>query len=437
MLKIEQKMTFSELIRFTLPSMMTMVCMSMYTIIDGMFVSNLVGADALSAINIVYPMIGIIYAISIMFASGGNALVSKCLGEKNKQKATSVFSMIVVLNILLSVILFLGISLCLEDLCYLLGSNAHLIHYCKDYLFYIGIFFPACALQSLYQTFLVTASKPKLNMFLTVLAGVTNAILDYIFIAYFNLGIKGAALATGSGQLLMVILGTFAFLNKEEDLHFSRFKFDLKAILDSCFNGASEMVTNISASIITLMFNIILMKLVGESGVSAITIIFYGQFFFQAMYMGYSFGISPILGYHYGAKDLNEVHRVLNISYKFILSISILITCICIIGAPYMTQIFVRPGTSTYDLAIQGTRLFAFGYLFNGINMLASGAFTALSDGKHSAIISFMRTFVFISLSLIILPTFLDVFGVWISIPVAEALSLIISIYFLKTKLPI
>ncbi|MGL4336054.1 MAG: MATE family efflux transporter [Turicibacter sp.] len=424
---IAKEFNFFSLLKFTLPTIVMMVFMSLYTIVDGIFVSNFVGTDALSAVNIAYPIINVFIGIAIMLATGGSAIIARKMGEGDIQSARKNFSLIVLVGA--SVIAFISF-ICLifiEPLVYALGATDSLFDYVKDYLSILLFFAPISALQMLFQTFFVTAGKPALGLILTVAAGVANMIFDYIFIVPLGLGISGAALATATGYLIPALFGLIYFARKKGVLYFVRPKFNWKVIQESCLNGSSEMVTNVSAGIITFLFNLIMMKYLGEDGVAAITIVLYAQFLMIAMYLGFSFGVSPVISYNYGSKNEAQLKRIYKICLTFIGGSSLVIFAVAQLFASQIVATFSPVGTPVYDIGINGFRLFSFSFLFSGINIFASGMFTALSNGKISATISFMRTFIFILLGIIFLPQFLDVNGIWLAVPFAECLTVLLA----------
>ena len=415
-----QKFTPLKLLKFAFPSMVMMVFMSLYQVVDGIFISRLVGSRALSAANIVYPPISVLFAVGVMIATGGSALVSKELGENKEKEAREDFTFLVVAGLVCSLLL-MGIVVCSGDaLYYLLGANKELVGYCREYLVIVMYFAPAAMLQMIFQSFFVAAGKPHLGLAVTVLAGITNAVLDYVFMGIADMGIMGAALATGIGQVIPAVIGCIFFLQKNKELHFCRFVPDFAKLGQACFNGASEMVTNISNAVITYLFNIIMMKLIGEDGVAAITIILYSQFMFNSLYMGFSMGTAPVISFNYGAKNEEEVRKITKICKRFVIGSSIGVTILSFLLADFVTMVFVTRGSAVYDLTVEGFILFSISYLFSGYNIFTSSYFTALSDGKTSALISFSRTFVCIVASLMILPQLWGIYGVWLAIPLAE-----------------
>ncbi len=431
---ISQKFTPISLLKFALPSMVMMVFMSCYTIVDGIFISRFLGSEALSAANIVYPVFNLLLAVGIMFATGGSAVVSKKLGEGKKQEALEDFSFLTFTGVVLSIILLVLTLLFHNSISLFLGSSERILDYCNAYLIYLVLFAPACMLQSLYQSFFVTAGKPRLGLVLTVVAGIANAFFDYFLLAVCGMGIEGAAIATGIGQMIPAVIGTVYFFFFKGELHFVPFHFRGATLKQSCFNGSSEMVSNLANAVITYLFNIILMRIAGENGVAAITIILYAQFLFNSLYLGFSIGVAPVIGFHYGAKNSDQLKSLYKICSCFVIVSSVIIAFCSWLLADGIASIFVPDGGETYTMASEGLQIFAISFLFSGFNIFSSSLFTALSDGKTSAIISFGRTCVFIILSLMILPNLLGIIGVWLAIPVAEFLAVFVSLYYQWSK---
>lgn len=427
---ISQKFTPISLLKFALPSMVMMMFMSCYTIVDGIFISRYLGSEALSAANIVYPVFNLLLAVGIMFATGGSAVVSKKLGEGKKEEAMEDFSFLTAVGVALSVLLMIATLLFHNQISLFLGSSERILDYCNAYLIYLVLFAPACMLQSLYQSFFVTAGKPRLGLVLTVIAGLANA----FFLAVCGMEIEGAAIATGIGQMIPAVVGTVYFFFFKGELHFVPFHFHGATLKQSCFNGSSEMVSNLANAIITYLFNIILMRIAGENGVAAITIILYAQFLFNSLYLGFSIGVAPVIGFQYGAKNRDQLKSLYKICNCFVIASSVVIAFFSWLLSDGIASIFVPDRGETYVMASEGLRIFALSFLFSGFNIFSSSLFTALSDGKTSAIISFGRTCVFIILSLMILPNILGLTGVWLAIPVAEFLAVFVSVYYQWTK---
>ena len=429
---LNQHFTPWALLKFAFPSIIMMIFMSLYTIVDGIFISRFLGSNALSSLNIVFPVINVVIAIATMLGTGGNAIISKYLGEGRSRDARECLTQFTVIGLAVSLLLLVLTQLFLTPLCRVLGSTDVLLADCRAYLSVSLMFAPACMLQTLFQSYLVTAGMPALGLFLTIGAGVLNAVLDYVLILVFPMGIAGAAIATGIGQSVPAVAGLFYFLLSRKGLYFTRFRLHPKELFMACYNGSSEMVTQLSNAVITFLFNLIMLDLAGENGVAAITILLYGQFLFNAFYLGFSIGISPIVGFQYGAGNRKQLRSIYRTSFLFVLASSVALTVIAIISSTPLVSVFTRD-PKTFMLADAGFRIFAFNFLFSGFNIASSGFFTALSNGRVSAIISFLRTLVFIVLSLLILPRFLRITGAWLAIPVAEFLTLVLALRLHRT----
>ena len=428
----EKKVTPGFLLKFTLPSVIMMVFNSFYTMVDGGFVSNMVGTTALSAVNISYPLISLVFAIGIMLASGGSAVVAKQMGEGQQLKAKQSYTFIVTCGVVVGIIIAAIGLLFTKEISLLLGANEAIYEYCYDYILYISIFIPFAILQVLFQFFFVTAGKPNLGLILTVLGGVANIFLDYLFMGPMNLGIKGAAIATGIGFTIPAVIGLIWFAKKEDRLLcFTKPKFDGKVLLKTCTNGSSEMVSNLAVAVTTFLFNKLMMRYVGEDGVAALTIVLYAQFLFTAVFLGYTSGIAPLFSYNYGAQNEKRLKKLFKLSIIFITICSIGAYAFSLLLAKPVVALFSEPNSTVYNLAIHGMDLFGISFLIMGFNIFASGLFTSFSNGLISAILSFLRTFVFIILAIMILPKFLDVNGIWLSIPVAEIVALFVSVIFM------
>lgn len=431
---IAQKFNVFSLLKFAFPTMVMMVFMSLYTIIDGIFVSRLVGSNALSAVNIVYPVISLLIACGIMLSTGGSAIVARQMGEKREQEARENFSLLTVVSVAVGIVIMVAGLLFLEPLCRLLGGTPLIMEDCKIYLGVLLGFGPLTMLQMLFQVFFVTAGKPGLGLGLTISGGVVNMVLDYVFMGPMEMGVLGAALATGLGQAIMAVAGVGYFFWVKESLYFVKPVFRGNMLLQSCGNGSSEMVSNLSTAVVTFLFNVTMMELVGEDGVAAITIVLYGQFLFTALYLGFSMGVGPVFSFNYGNKNHVQLKRIYKICKWFIVFSSVAILAVALIFSEPIVRIFTGEANHTYALAVEGQFLFSFNYLFAGINIFASAFFTALSNGKISAIISFCRTFVFIVASIVLLPRIMGITGVWLAVPLAELVTMFISVGYLKRQ---
>ncbi|CEI72294.1 MATE family efflux transporter [Romboutsia hominis] len=429
---IAKSFSFLSLIKFTIPSVVMLVFMSLYTIIDGIFVSRFVNTDALSSVNIVYPFINVVIAVGVMLATGSSAVIAKKIGEGKTEEAKKNFTLIILLGATLGILIsFIGYTF-LEKIIYTLGGNNRLYGYCRDYLTATLIFVPAFIINLLFQYLTITAGKPNIGLLFTLIGGFSNIILDYLFIVPMDMGISGAAYATGMGNLIPAILGIIYFSRKKASLYFVKPSLDINVILTTITNGSSEMVTNLSAGVTTMLFNIVMMKLLGSDGVAAITIVLYGEFLITSAYIGFSSGVAPIISYNYGNKNEHELKKIIKYSIIFILLSSVILFTVAILASPIIVGLFSESKSNVFNIAYNGFRLFAIGFLIMGTNIFTSAMFTAFSNGKISATISFLRTFVFIVCGITFLPKYLNVNGVWLAVPLAELLTVIISILFIN-----
>lgn len=429
---IAQKFTFTSLMKFVFPTIIMMVFMSLYTIVDGIFVSRLLGSNSLSSLNIVYPVQSIILAIGIMLGTGGSAIIAKKLGEGKKEEANSDFSFISLFAILIGFLFLIICSIFLEPICRILGASDILLKDSMIYLQIALIFAPITMMQLLYQTFFVTAGHPTLGLICTIIGGISNMVLDFVFMGPMHMGIEGAAIATGIGQVIPVVVGGIFFFTNKKSLYYQKPKIDIPMLINSCSNGASEMVSNLSTAVVTFLFNIIMLDLMGENGVAAITIALYSQFLFHSLFLGFSMGVAPVFSFNYGSKNIKQIKHIYKICSRFILVSSIVMLFVSILSSKSLIAIFTPINEPTYQITVDGYYLFALNFLFTGVNIFASALFTAFSNGKVSAIISFLRTFVVIVACILILPKLIGVNGVWLAIPIAEFITLFISLYYLK-----
>ncbi len=427
-IQLSDHFTMRRLLRFTLPSIVMMVVTSIYSVVDGLFVANVVGSNALASINIVMPMFLILGAFGFMMGSGGSAEVAKTMGEGREDDAKSYFTTLTIAVAVLGVGLTAATIFFIRPLSYFMGASDLLIEDCVIYGTICLIGNIPYMLQTFFQTFFITAEKPKLGMVLTIASGVTNIVLDWLFIVVFQWGIAGAAVATSIGYAVGGFLPLLYFARKNSSrLHFVKPHVHWRMLLHSAGNGSSEMVSNASRALTTFLFNIQLMRLVGEAGVSAITIMQYVNFVFIAVMIGFSVGSAPVVGYHYGAQNQTELKGLFRICMTFIVT-----TCLCMfalseLAAGPLVAVFAD-SQSLYEMTLWGFRLFAISFAAVGINIFASAFFTALCNGAVSAFISFMRTIVFEAGAVLLLPVFFDLNGVWIALPVAEGLGVLVSV---------
>ena len=421
---------FSSLLRFAFPTISMMLFMGLYTIVDTIFVSRFVDTNALSAINIVCPAINLIVGLGTMIATGGSAVIARKMGARETKRAKQDFTFIILFGLFLGVIIAILGILFINTFIYALGADDVLFPYCKDYLTIILLFTPASMLQVLFQNLFVTAGKPTLGFVLSVGAGILNILFDYIFMVPLGMGIRGAGFGTGIGYMLPAIAGIIVFSKKNAILSFMKPILDFRVLKESCINGSSEMVSQLSTAITTFFFNHTMMSLLGINGVASMTIIIYTQFLLTTLYIGFSMGVAPVISFNYGAKNYDRLRKIYKICVFFITISSFLIFVLSLINGNNLVRLFTGTTGEVYDIAIKGFMIFVFSFLFSGFNIFSSALFTALSNGKISAIISFLRTFGFIMLGLLIMPKFIGTTGVWLAVPNAEMLTLCISFVF-------
>lgn len=435
-IRLSDHFNLSRLMRFCLPSIIMMVFTSIYGVVDGYFVSNFVGKTAFAAVNLIMPFLMILGGVGFMVGTGGSALVAKCLGEKDDDKARRVFSMMIYLTLILGVTLsVLGIIFA-EPMARFLGADESMLGNCVTYARTCLIFNTMFMLQNVFQSFLVTAEKPKLGLAVIVAAGCTNMVLDALFIAVFRWEVIGAALATGLSQTVGGLLPLLFFLRKDNGskLRVVKTRMEIRPIVQACANGASELMTNISSSIVSMLYNHQLIKLAGENGVSAYGVLMYVSFIFAAIYIGYSIGTAPIVGYNFGAQNHPEMKNILKKSVRLTLGTGVVMLGLAQLLAAPLAHVFVGYDQELFNMTVHAFRLFSFMFLFSGFNIFTSSFFTALNNGAISAAVSFLRTLVFQMAAVLILPVFFKLDGVWISVAFAEICAFVISIIFLVAK---
>lgn len=424
---LAQNWRTATLLRFAAPTMFMMLFMGLYTIVDILFVARFVGTDALSAINIVCPVTNLIVGLGTMLAAGGNAILSRKMGAGMHQEAKEDFTLLILAGTLIGVLLFALGTLSMTPLLQFLGASPRLWPYAQDYLWLMLLFAPASMLQTLFASLFVTAGKPTLGALLSISAGIANIILDYVFIVICDLGIRGAALGTGMGMLLPALGGWILFSHKKGILHFTKPILRWQVLTESCLNGASELVSQCATAVTTLLFNRTMMQLAGEDGVAAMTIIIYSQFMLQTLFIGYGMGIAPIIGYNHGSNNHPMQRRIMRTSLSLIGLSSLLLFALSRWHTAKLIACFAMPNTTVYSLAIQGFTLFTWSLLFCGTNLFISAAFTALSNGRLSATLSFLRTFGLLAPFILILPNIANTTGLWLAIPLAESIMWVIS----------
>ena len=431
-IQLSDHFSYSKLIKFTLPTIAMMIFTSIYGVVDGVFVSNCVGSDAFAAVNLIMPIIMILGSVGFMIGTGGSAIVSKTLGEGKKEKANEYFSMLVYLCVVSGVILSVIGIIFTGPIAVLLGAKGSIAKDCVTYGRTVFFMLTGLFLQNAFQSFLVVAEKPKLGLFVTVLAGFTNMFLDFLFVYVLRFGVFGAALATGISQFVGSVIPIIYFASgKNNVLKLTKCRFNKDIIIKTCINGSSEMVTNMSMSLVNMLYNMQLMKYIGTNGVVAYGIIMYVGFIFVGTYMGYAVGSAPVISYHYGAGNKDELKNLFKRSLTIIIVSSVVMTFIAEIIAGYLAGIFVSYDNNLLELTTEAIRIYAVSYLISGVNIFASSFFTALNNGVVSAVISFMRMFVFQIVMILLLPVVLGISGIWTAVIAAEVLSVVISVMFL------
>lgn len=433
-IQLSEHFTYRRLLRFTSPSMAMMIITSIYGVVDGLFVSNLVGADAFAAVNLIMPFLMIFGSVGFMLGTGGSALVAKTIGEGDIKKGNQIFSMLIFVIVAFSAVCAIFGIIFLRPIAIMLGASNELLEYCVLYGRILFLSLPFFMLQVTFQVFFVVAEKPHMGLTISIAAGLTNIALDFLFIYFFRWGVEGAATATALSEVVGGLIPLVYFLKKNNSmLRITKSKWNGRALLRSCTNGSSEMMTNLSMSLVNMLYNFQLMKLVGANGVAAYGIIMYVTFIFVGVFIGYSMGSAPIISYHYGAHNYTELKNLFKSSIVIIGFSSMLLTLIAELIAVPLGKIFVGYDPQLMDLTVRALRLFSISFLFSGINMFASSFFTALNNGLISAFISFLRTLVFQVTMIFLLPIIWGLDGIWLAVVVAEVLTLFVTIILFMT----
>lgn len=434
-IQLSDHFTYSKLFRFTLPSIFMMVLTSIYGVVDGYFVSNFAGKTAFAALNLIMPFVMILGGMGFMVGTGGTALVAKVLGMGDKKRANRYFSMLIYFTIALGVLLSVLGVIFTPAMAAFLGATEEMMSECVLYGRITISFTTAFMLQNVFQSFLIAAEKPGLGLAVTTAAGVTNMVLDALFVGIFRWGVVGAAAATGMSQCVGGIIPLIYFLCPNKSLlRLTAVRLELTPLLQSCGNGASELMSNISGSVVSMIYNFQLMKYTGENGISAYGVLMYVQFIFIAIFVGYSIGCAPVISYHYGAGNSEELKSMLKKS-ALLMSVLGLVMCLAayLLAAP-LSRLFVGYDAELFALTAHAFRLYSLSFLLAGLNIFASSFFTALNDGAVSAIISFLRTMLFQTSMVLILPLILGVDGIWWAITTAEICAFALSLVFIIAK---
>ena len=436
MIQLSDHFTIRRLLRFTAPSIIMMVFTSIYGVVDGFFVSNFAGKTPFAAVNFIMPVLMILGCSGFMFGTGGSALIAKKLGEKQEEKANGIFTMLTVCAAVLGLVLgALGIAL-LPAIARLLGAEGEMLRNCVLYGRIVLLATPFYMLQYYFQCLFATAQKPKLGLYVTVAAGVCNMALDALFVGAFRWGLTGAALATAFSQFVGGVIPLIYFAKQRSGslLAFTRFRFDGRALARTCTNGSSELMSNISMSLVSMLYNAQLMRYAGEDGVSAYGVLMYVSMIFIAIFIGYCVGSSPIVSYHYGAENKQELQGLLK---KGLIGLSVTAVLMFAAGefaARPLAKLFVGYDEGLLDMTAHAFSIFSFSFLLSGFSIFGSSFFTALGDGLTSALISFLRTLVFQIAAVLIFPLIWELDGIWLSIVAAEVMSVLVTALFLIGK---
>ncbi|MCI9067904.1 MAG: MATE family efflux transporter [Lachnospiraceae bacterium] len=427
--------TFRNILRFAVPTIAMSVFMSFYTMVDGLFVSNLIGTAALSAINLTAPVIQAVTAVSTMLATGGSAAVMKKMGEQKQGEAREDFTFLILVNVAVGLVMtMLGYAL-METIFGSMGLSPEVAGFCHSYLGRYLVFTVPILLMNNFTLYMIASGKAALSLICSVTGGVLNIVLDYVFIGLLGMGIGGAGIATGLGYSVTAVAGLFVFGHKKNLLHFTKPALRLRVLASAAANGCSEMATALVTGIITMMFNWTMLRYVGEDGVAAVTIIMYVLMFASSLYTGYSYGVAPMLSYYYGEKNGGKLRKLVSVSLAVIAVISLVTAAASFAATEPLVSIFARPDDPVYGLAVAGNRICTLALLFIGFNIFASGMFTALSNGIVSAVLAFSRSFVFMLVTMLVLPALFGVNGIWLATPAAELMALFLSAFmFLRYR---
>ena len=434
-IQLSDHFTYSRLFRFTLPSIVMLIFSSLYGVVDGFFVSNFVGKEAFTAVNFIMPFLMILGAIGFLFGTGGGALIARTMGEGNPELANRQFSLVVYVSLGIGVILtVLGFWL-LRPVASFLGAEGVLLEDCVRYGRVILLANPAYILQYEFQCLFATAQKPKLGLYVTVASGLTNMVLDALFVAVFPWGLEGAAAATALSQCVGGLLPLLYFGRKNSSrLRLTRTQWMGRALLKVCGNGSSELLSNISMSLVSMLYNVQLLRYAGQDGVASYGVLMYVMLVFQSIFIGYSIGVAPVVSYQYGAKNSAELRGLRQKSLRVIGAAAALMFAVALLSAEPLSRIFVGYDVALLDLTLHAFSIYSFSFLFAGFSIFASAFFTALNDGLTSAVISFVRTLVFQVVCVLVFPLIWGVDGIWLAIVGAEMLAVAVSAGFLVIK---
>lgn len=434
-IQLSDHFTYHRIIRFVMPSICMMIFTSIYGVVDGLFVSNFVGKTPFASLNLIMPFIMILGPLGFIIGTGGSAIVAKTLGEKEPDKANAYFSMMVFVTAVGGVVFAVLGALFMRPISLFLGATDAMVDYCVLYGNICMVSLPAFMLQTAFQSFMIAAEKPKLGLIITIISGCTNMVLDFLFIAVFSWGLAGAAWATACAEIVGGLLPVIYFACKNDSLlRLTKFRIYWRILGKTCVNGSSEFMSSISMSFVTALYNLQLLRFAGEDGVSAYGVMMYVNFIFMGVFFGYAMGIAPVVSYNFGAETHDEMKNVFSKSIKLMVGAGIALTILAFTLASPMAQLFVGYDAELLQLTCRGLRIYAICFILVGVNVFASSFFTALNNGVISAIISFLRSMVFKTAAVLILPVFWGIDGVWLSAIAAEILSFVVTLAYLVTR---
>ena len=428
----KKEITFKVLLAFTIPTILMTLIQASYSMIDGIFIANILGDKALSSLTLISPFFNLFMAIATMFSSGGCAIIMKKMGEKKDVEAKQDFTMLIIINIIIGIILSVLTLLFSNNLVSMFDASQIVLDNSNSYLYAYSFFIIFQLLLSNLLVYTIASGKTKLAMSSSIFGGVFNIVFDYILIKQFSMGMAGAAIASGFGMLIPCLILCTQFFKKSNMLYFVMPKFRFNVLFKTITNGFSEFSSYLVSGVVMMLFNTRMLSIGGVSGVAASTITFYVFGLMSALYMGYMFGVSPLISYFYGSKEIYKFKKIRVISLKLIFYIAITTTIISVLGSEFLVGIFTNESSESYMLAIDGNKLFSIALLFVGFNTFSSMLFTSLSNGKISAIISFFRTFIFLIATILILPILFGINGLWLAVPISELCALILSLYFFR-----
>lgn len=435
-IQLSDHFTYGRLLRFTWPSIVMMVFTSIYSVVDGIFVSNFAGKTAFAAVNLIMPYLMVFGTLGFMIGTGGTALISMTLGMGDKKKANELFSLLTYVTILCGVVFTVLSIVFLRPAAVLMGATGQMLEDCVIYGTIMQLALTAYLLQYAFQSFCITAEKPNLSLVMMVTAGVCNIVLDALFVAVFRWGIVGAATATAIAQYLGAVIPFIYFLRPNDSLlRLGKCKIDWKALLRTCTNGSSELMSSVSMSLVSMLYNLQLIRYAGENGIAAYGVIMYVNFFFVAVFIGFTIGAAPIIGYHHGAENHGELKNMFRKCLVVVGFFAVMMTGAGVILARPLSKVFVGYDGDLLEMTVRGFVIYTLSYLLCGFNIFGSSLFTALNNGLISAMISFVRTLICQIAAVLLLPLILDLDGIWWAIVVSEGVALVLTIFcFVKFK---